>query len=609
MKIRATAALLMLFALSAVSFPAEAQAFSLGLEPVTGTVGSEVKIPAFCQYGEGDYYIFWGSDNQVIAHGVVESKGCTPIYFKVPACVRGKHNVTLRVGNKTFSRDFTVTSTITLETKKGPVGSQVTINGYGFSNQEGGIRVTWDGNTVATNIEASRNGSWQYTLKIPVSSRGNHNISASGPSSTLAEVGNRIFEVTPTISVSPASGWVGRIVNVSGTGFGAGESNIAVTYDDVPVKSGLIADFSGSWQASFSIPLSSKGQHKLDARGNMTAAEEVPEAIFSIAPSIRVEQTSNRVGEVIHVGDTLLVNGIGFQANEQNIAVTFNGTSVVEKITGDAQGSWSAQFRVPAIHKGDHAVKASGDATRSDDVAPYTVVVTPYLEVNPDSGAVGSSVVLSGTGFSSNQPLNVFYDGRKSEVTASTDFKGNINLPFKLPVSTAGTHTLTVTDGGKASATVTVTIESTPPQVPVPTAPADGAVFNLFENRAVEFSWTTVEDPSGVVYTFELGRTAGFSDTVTHREQLDKPALALHINERPIAGKYYWRVRAVDLAGNASAWSKAQSIEFTGSTYLWIGGIALAVMVLAGLIWWRIRTISKKGGWSAGANSDSDSDS
>lgn len=609
MRLKAPAVLVALFALSTFFMPCPAQAFSLGLEPVTGTVGSEVKIPAFCQYGEGEYSITWGSENQVIAQGVVDAKGCTPIYFKVPPCVRGKHNVTLKVGNKSFSRDFTVTSTIALETKKGPVGSQVLISGYGFSNQEGGIRVTWDGNTVATNIEASRNGSWQYTLKIPVSSRGNHAISASGPTSTLAEVGNKLYEVTPTIAVSPTTGWVGRIVNVSGLGFGAGESSIVVTYDDVQVKSGLIADFTGSWQASFSIPLSSKGQHKLDARGNMTTAEEVSEAIFTISPGIKVEQTSNRLGDLIHVGDTLLINGIGFQANEQNIAVTFNGVQVAEKITGDAQGSWSAQFRVPAIHNGSHAVKASGDATRSDDVAPYTVVVTPYLEINPDNGAVGSSVVLSGTGFSSNQPLNVFYDGKKTDTTSSTDFKGNINTPFKLPVSNAGVHTLTVTDGGKASGTVTVTIESTPPQAPTPTAPEDGVVFNLFENKAVEFTWSAVDDPSGVVYTFELGKTAGFSDTVTHREHLDKPAIALHINERPMAGKYYWRVRAVDLAGNASAWSKAQSIEFTGSTFLWIGGIALAVMVLAGLIWWRIRTISKKGGWKADSNSDSDSDS
>lgn len=609
MNIKTPAALLALVALSISFMPGPAQAFSLGLEPVAGTVGSEVKIPAFCQYGEGEYSILWGSENQVIAQGVVDARGCAPIYFKVPPCARGKHTVTLRVGSKTFSRDFTVTSTIALETTKGPAGSRVLINGYGFSSQEGGIRVTWDGNTVATNIEASRNGSWQYTLTVPTSSKGSHAISASGPSSTPAEVGDRIYEVSPTLTVSPATGWVGRIVNVAGTGFGAGESSILVTYDGAQVKSGLIADFRGSWQASFSVPPSSQGQHKLEARGNMTRAEEAPEAIFTIAPGIRVEQISNRLGDPIHVGDTLLVNGIGFQANEQDIAVTFDGARIVEKISADAQGSWSAQFRVPPIPNGEHSVTASGDATRSADVAPYTVVVTPYLEVNPDNGAVGSSVTLSGAGFSSNQPLNVIYDGKEIEVSASSDFKGNINLPFKLPVSNAGDHTLTVTDGGKAAGTVRVTIESTPPQAPAPTAPEEGAAFNLFEDKAVEFTWTAVDDPSGVVYTFELGKTAGFSDTVTHREGLDRPSLALPDDERPVAGKYYWRVRAVDLAGNASAWSQARSVEFTGSTFVRIGGIALAIMVLAGLIWWRIRTISKKGGWATGSRSDSDSDS
>lgn len=605
MKVSAPTALLAALSLMVTLLPAPAQAFSLGLEPVTGAVGSEVKIPAFCQYGEGNYYIYWGEDNQLITQGVVESKGCTPIYFQVPQTTHGKHNVTLKVGNKSFSRDFTVTSTIALETKKGPVGSLVVVNGYGFENQEGGIRITFEGNTVASSIEANRSGTWQYTVKIPVGNKGNHSFSAAGSTTTLQEVGNKIFEITPSINVSPTTGWVGRVVNISGSGFGSGESNLVVLYDDIAVKSGLIADSTGSWQSSFSIPLSSKGIHKLDARGNMTTTEEVPEATFSISSGIRVEQTTGKLGEIIRVGDALLVSGIGFQANESNIAVTLDSAPVIEKITGDAQGSWSAQFKVPATHRGDHIIKASGDTTRSDDVTPYTVVVTPYLEINPNNGAVGQSMVLTGTGFSSNQPLALTYDGKKITTAASTDFKGNINTSFKPPVSIAGVHTLIVTDGGGSTGTVSITIESLAPQAPSPMSPEDNSVYSLFENKPVVFNWTASEDPSGVVYTFEMCAKVDFSSSVIRKENLEKPALTLGITERPMAGTYYWRIKAVDLAGNASNWSKSQVIEFTGFEFLWIGGIVLGVLALAGLVIWRIRAISKKGGWSSESDSDS----
>jgi hypothetical protein len=605
MRLKAPAALLALLFLMVSFIPSPAQAFSLGLEPSTGTVGMDVKIPAFCQYGEGDYYLYWGESNQLIAQGTVDAKGCTPIYFKVPQTSRGKHTVTLKVGTRSFTRDFTITGTVALSIKKGPVGSQILVQGFGFENQEGGIHITYDGNNVASSIAADRNGSWQYTLKIPVGSRGNHVISASGPSTTAQEVGNRPFEVSPTIAVNPPSGWVGRVVNISGVGFGNGESNITVLYDDLPVKSGLIADSAGSWQSSFSVPASSKGTHKLDARGNMTTAEEVPEVKLNIAPGIRVEQTSGKIGEIIRVGDTLLVSGIGFQANESNIAVTFDGIAIIEKITGDAQGSWSTQFSVPATNRGEHIVKSSGDATRSDDVTPYTVVVTPYLEVNPNSGPIGSSMVLSGNGFSSNQPIAFIYDARKVDTTATTDYKGNINTSFKPPVSKAGAHVLIVSDAGGASGTVTINIESTPPATPSLISPKESTVFSLFENKPVDFSWASVDDPSGVVYTFELSQKLDFSGAATHKENLDKPLLSLHINERPMAGKYFWRVKAVDLAGNASDWSKPQSIEFTGFEYLWIGAIGLGVLLLAGLIIWRIRAISKKGGWSSESDSDS----
>jgi hypothetical protein len=605
MRVKAPVALLALLFLTLSFIPAPAQAFSLGLEPSTGTVGMDIKIPAFCQYGEGDYYLYWGDDNQLCAQGTVDAKGCTPIFFKVPQTTRGRHTVTLKVGTRTFSRDFTVIGTVSLSVKKGPIGSQVLVQGFGFENQEGGIHITYDGNNVASSIEANRIGSWQYALKVPVSCRGNHPISASGPSTTAQEVGTKPFEVSPTIAVTPANGWVGRVVNISGAGFGNGESSITVLYDDLPVKSGLIADSAGTWQSSFSVPVSSKGTHKLDARGNMTVTEEVPDVTLTIAPGIRVEQTTGKIGEVIRVGDTLLVSGIGFQANEPNVAVTFDGISVVEKITADAQGSWSTQFSVPAISRGDHIVKSSGDATRADDVTPYTVVVTPYLEVNPSGGPIGSSMVLSGNGFSSNQPLAFTYDAKKVDTTASTDYKGNINTAFKPPVSKAGTHVLAVSDVGGARGTVTITIESTPPNIPSLISPKESTIFSLFENKPVDFSWGAVEDPSGVVYTFELSQKLDFSGPVTRRENLEKAVLSLHINERPMAGKYFWRVKAIDLAGNSSDWSKPQSIEFTGFEYLWIAGIALGVLVLAGLIVWRIRAISKKGGWSSESDSDS----
>ncbi len=258
------------------------------------------------------------------------------------------------------------------------------------------------------------------------------------------------------------------MVNVSGYGFDNGESGIAVLYDNTTVKSGLIADSAGSWQSSFSIPSSSRGTHRLDAYGTISPAEEVQDISFSVAPGIHVEQASRNLGENIHVGDTLLISGIGFQGNESNIIITLDNMQIIDKVVADAQGSWSAQYTVSAASYGNHVISASGDSTRSADVTGFTIFITPDLTINPDSGAIGDSMVLVGTGFSSNQPLTFVYDFKKIATSASTDFKGNLNTSFKPPVSSAGPHTLMVTDGGGAAGSVTLTIESTPPQAPSP---------------------------------------------------------------------------------------------------------------------------------------------
>ena len=312
MKVKAVAALLALMFISALILPAAVQADSLTIEPVQGVVNSDVKIPAFCQYGEGDYFLYWGDDNQLIKQGNVSKTGCQPITFQVPQSPRGKHIITLKVGSKSFQKEFTVLGSIVIGTKKGTGGTSVSVQGYGFDAHETGIKIMYDGNAVATGIEATASGSWLYTLKIPASSKGNHPITASGATTPASEAKEQVFTVTPSISINPASGWVGRVTSVSGSGFGSAETNIAVLYDDLLVNTNISADLSGSWQASFSIPASSKGVHKVDARGATTTLDDVPDVQFTVSPGIKVEQASGRLGDVINVGDTLFVNGFGF---------------------------------------------------------------------------------------------------------------------------------------------------------------------------------------------------------------------------------------------------------------------------------------------------------
>ncbi|MGA2368457.1 MAG: hypothetical protein ABSF74_07810 [Dehalococcoidia bacterium] len=599
MKVKALATLLVFSFLFAFILPVPAAADSLTLEPTQGIVGSDVKIPAFCQYGEGDYFLYFGDGNLLITQGTVRTSSCQPIYFKVPESPRGKHVVTLKVNTKTFQKEYSTMGSISLSSKSGTVESTVSVEGHGFGAGETGIQILYDSNAVASGISANGNGSWIYTLKIPASSKGNHPITASGSTTPAQEVGNQIFTVTPTISLNPSSGWVDRVVNISGLGFSSAETNIAVIYDTVLVKSNISADLTGSWQTSFSVPASAKGSHIVDARGATTGIDEVPNLSFTVSPGIKVEQSTGKLGEPINVGDMLFVEGVGFQENEANIQITFDGLQVASGIVADAHGSWSSQFTVPSATNGDHTVDSFGDTTHTGDVTDYIVVITPQVTINPSSGAVGENTVLSGSGFGSSQPLSVFYDSTKTTASGTTDVKGGFSITFEPPASGAGTHSVTVSGGSHASGSTSFAMESNPPPVPSPISPEAGAKFSIFESKPIGFTWSAVEDPSGVTYTLEMSQKADFSGSVIRKENLDKPEYSLPAGERPGAGEYYWRVRAIDLAGNIGDWSQSQIMSITGFEIPWFVFVVIAVLAIAAAVVWRIRSISKRGGWSS----------
>jgi hypothetical protein len=243
-------------------------------------------------------------------------------------------------------------------------------------------------------------------------------------------------------------------------------------------------------------------------------------------------------------------------------------------------------------------VGAFGDATRADDVSQYIVVITPEVAINPVSGSVGENTLLTGSGFGANQVLTITYDSKQVESSATTDGKGSFSTSFKPPSSSAGSHLITVSDSTRAVASTTFTIESIAPAAPSPVSPAAGTKIGLFENKPIEFKWSVVEDPSGVSYSFEMSRNSDFSGSVVRKEGLAQPEYTMQSGEKPQAGDYFWRVKAVDLAGNAGDWSQSQFISFSGIDFWPIIGV-IAGLVVVGLIIWRIRAISKKGGWSS----------
>ena len=130
---------------------------------------------------------------------------------------------------------------------------------------------------------------------------------------------------------------------------------------------------------------------------------------------------------------------------------------------------------------------------------------------------------------------------------------GAFSVTFSIPVSRAGGHTVTATDGAN-TIEATFTVESTPPPMPKLLLP-----INATETaETVYFDWENVSDPSGVSYALVVASDANLSNVLFTKEGLADSEYTLSEEEELPPSKeasYYWRVRAVDVASNVGEWS------------------------------------------------------
>jgi IPT/TIG domain len=595
MKLGAAGTTLTILLLAICLTPMPVSADSLSLNVSEGIVGTNVTIPSVTGYGLGNYELYWGETDILIGQGELK-QGVAAIAFIVPEAARGKHKVTLKVAGTFYTTDFTVIPAIGLSSTQGNVGSNLTIAGKGFNVNEPNIQVLFDDNPVQSGIVAGSKGSWQITLKVPASSGGQHTIDAGG-STPASEVEDKTFTVTPEIEINPTSGWVNTVVGIYGSGFSSGETNIKVTYDGGTVKTDIAADAKGSWQSSFSIPSSSRGGHEIRAYGAMTNESNVQSVSFSVSPGVKIEPVSGYLGGAIYVGDSLYVSGVGFDANETGIKVTYDGALVVSDITADTKGSWSGILAVPSSSKGEHIIDASGEVTKANDIEDTIVIISPKVELNPSTSvAIGTDVTIHGTGFAPNQVITISYDGAKIASNSATDPKGIFTTSFKIPQGKAGDHTVTVTDPTAAVFSVNFSVESSPPPTPNLISPEAGSEFGAFGKTSITFRWSAVEDPSGVYYLLEISPSSDFAGTVIRKESLAATEYTLSNDEALTKGNYYWRVRAVDGAGNQSDWTNGQLFRIGGFDWWLILLAVVGVIVVVGIIW-RFVHMGRHGKW------------
>lgn len=415
-------------------------------------------------------------------------------------------------------------ASITLSPTSGAAGTPVTVTGTGFPSTYNGQNVfIFFKNTYVTSALVT-GGTISAPFVVPSTYTTAQTVAVTVQNvegtTTLATA---YFTVTARqITLSLSSGYVGDTVIVSGSGFDA-NSNITI-YFDATYAGAATALATGTFSgATFTVPESYRGNHTIKAQD---ASLNYATATFTVSPKITVTPTSGGVG------DTVTVSGTGFAANSASVTIYFDSATVGTATTTNAYGTFSGvTFAAPSSSRGSHTIKAQD---YSGNYATATFTIAQKITITPTSGVAGTTVTVTGNGFSPSRTITITYNANlvtTTPTTITTDSTGGFTaISFTVPAGLAGTYPVEASDGTYgASANFTATIEVTISPVTSEAEPGhvgdeitvSGTGFKPTSEITITYTsetvrFTTTSDANGAFsYTFKVPKSAHGPHTIT----------------------------------------------------------------------------------------------
>jgi len=474
-------------------------------------------------------------------------------------------------------------TTIKLSEDEGYMGDKIEISGKGFTAGKT-VYIYYDEELQdETSVERGScrcQTTFTTSITIPESSQGYHYVEARTGSSMIATAE---FIVKPKISQDEKSGHVGDIVKLEGSGFPSEGTGINIRYYlDTNPHSGLdsspYVDFPvtqagtlGSWEQEFSVPASARGIHSIDVYYNdeESTLDEVnnDEASFKVRPSMVLSSDSG------YVGDTIAASGAGFARDEGDVSLRYGDSEELADGNVNEYGNWGPlNFTIPPCARGSHLIEVFYDSS-STAIASAIFTVGPGISLSPAMGYAGQTFSVIGTAFDPNIMIDITYQDQTSGVT--TDDSGNLPTVTFTANGKHGNQQISATYDGNSTCSAIFRMEETLPDEPSLISPINaekiGSLLDNFAGKICpKFEWLTVTDASGIKsYNLQIANSMDFSAPVVSTSiasgnpgPIDDTAAYILPQEHALSyGGYYWRVKAIDAAGNEGDWSEAQSFH------------------------------------------------
>ncbi|OXM87601.1 hypothetical protein CF651_04570 [Paenibacillus rigui] len=419
-------------------------------------------------------------------------------------------------------------------------------------------------------MAADASGNWSLTLAAPL---------ADGPHTSLAAASDAAGNMSPNsntvtftvdttapaapVITAPANGSTTNDSTPTISGTAEVNSTVSVKVDGTAVGT-VAADASGNWSFTLAAALTD-GPHAsiataADALGNIspnsTPVTFTVDTTAPAAPVVTVPVDGSTTND-----STPTISGTA-EANSA-VSVKVDGAAV-GTVAADGTGSWLITLVAP-LADGLHSSNATA-ADAAGNMSPVSAPVTFTVDVaapaapvitNPANGSVtnDSTPTISGTA-EANSVVTVKVDGA-AVGTPAADGTGNWVFTLVAPLAD-GPHTAiaaaadAVGNPSANSNSITFTVDTTAPGVPVITVPANGSATN---DSTPAISGTA--EANSVVTVKVDGVAAGTSTADGTGSWLFTPVTPL------AGGPHTAAAAAADAVGNVSADSNTVSFTVT----------------------------------------------
>jgi hypothetical protein len=383
----------------------------------------------------------------------------------------------------------------------------------------------WGGTATTTTANAA--GTISTTLTVPADApTGNYTIYLSSSTGGLVALQ---FTVITSFTLTPSTGVVGSVANVSGGGFTAGQS-VPLLWNNTTVLGTATANSAGAISANVTIPAGIRGAHTISTTGGARAGT------FTLTSKITLSAASGGAGTLIGV------TGTGFGASNQVSIQGITGLTTFFANT-NASGGFTANFTVPNIApRGEYTITAQDAGGAGTAVFNVIQSITVTLPAGKTKVGPGDVITISGQNFSPGTVTFKLDGVAIPGVTGTANAAGVLgDVSYTVPAIRGGAHTITVVGADLAESSGTFTVE---PKISVTTAggsasgtvgsqaTVSGSGFAATSAVTITIGTTSVgtatTDSNGVftAASITIPSVAGGNFTITARDAANNSATA-----------------------------------------------------------------------------------